>query len=136
MGKDSLLNNYAPDHPFVTGDSDGLNRVLGWGYSCDEHDYEHFEDEEEHEEEEKDNEGHTYDKWQSLGYQVKRGEKAAYNFYGKSIFTKDQVTKIKSRYISHCWKCYIEVDSQYQSKCSNCGWLECPGCGSCRCNKP
>ncbi|GAD78651.1 MULTISPECIES: hypothetical protein [Vibrio] len=37
------------------------------------------------------NEGHTYDKWRELGYQVRRGEKAAYKYYGKSIFTRDQV---------------------------------------------
>lgn len=36
-------------------------------------------------------EGHTYEKWQELGYQVKKGEKAAYRFYGNNIFTRDQV---------------------------------------------
>ena len=40
--------------------------------------------------------GHTYDKWQELGYQVKKGEKAAYKYYGQSIFTKDQVFKVNS----------------------------------------
>jgi hypothetical protein len=38
--------------------------------------------------------GHTYEKWQQLGYQVRRGEKAAYKYYGKSIFTEDQVDEI------------------------------------------
>ena len=35
--------------------------------------------------------GHTYDKWQELGYQVKKGEKYAYKMYGQYIFTRDQV---------------------------------------------
>ena len=35
--------------------------------------------------------GHTYEKWLELGYQVRSGEKAAYKYYGKSIFTADQV---------------------------------------------
>ena len=29
--------------------------------------------------------GHTYEKWQELGYQVKRGEKAAYQYYGQGL---------------------------------------------------
>jgi hypothetical protein len=39
-------------------------------------------------------EGHTYDKWLELGYQVKRGEKAAYKYYGRYIFESDQVVRI------------------------------------------
>jgi hypothetical protein len=38
--------------------------------------------------------GHTYNKWRELGYQVRRGEKAAYKYYGKSIFTREQVEEI------------------------------------------
>jgi len=38
-------------------------------------------------------EGHTYENWIKNGYQVKKGEKAAYKYYGKSIFTKDQVVR-------------------------------------------
>lgn len=35
--------------------------------------------------------GHTYEVWQRLGYQVKKGEKAAYKHYGNYVFTRDQV---------------------------------------------
>ena len=38
--------------------------------------------------------GHTYDKWQELGYQVKKGAKADYNHYGQSIFKQHQVVYI------------------------------------------
>ncbi len=36
---------------------------------------------------------HTYEKWQELGYQVKRNEKPEYKMYGKKIYTRDQVFK-------------------------------------------
>lgn len=35
--------------------------------------------------------GHTYEKWQELGYQVNKGQKSTYLFYGNNIFTRDQV---------------------------------------------
>ena len=34
---------------------------------------------------------HTYENWLKKGYQVKKGEKAAYKFYGQYIFRRDQV---------------------------------------------
>ena len=78
--------------------------------------------------------GHTYEKWQELGYQVKRGEKAAYEYYGNYIFTRDQVVSISGEeeaYVNHCWSCGRTVDSDYCNKCSSCGWYECNKCGSC-----
>jgi len=42
----------------------------------------------------RENESHTYDKWLELGYQVRKGEKYAYKFYGKYMFTRDQVAKL------------------------------------------
>jgi hypothetical protein len=37
--------------------------------------------------------GHTYEKWQELGYQVRKGEKARYCYYGKHVFSRDQVVR-------------------------------------------
>lgn len=93
MGKDSLLNNYAPDHPFVTGDTEGLNRVLGWNnsYSPTEHDeyeYEYLEDEED---------SRTYDEWLSIGRQVQRGEKS-HKSNGKALFYFSQTKPVETSY--------------------------------------
>jgi len=38
--------------------------------------------------------GHTYDKWQQLGYQVKSSEHYSYKHYGHEIFLEDQVVKL------------------------------------------
>ena len=60
--------------------------------------------------------GHTYEKWQELGYQVKKGQKAAYQFYGNNIFTRDQVVHTyeedeEEEYHNHCFNCQSAVDS-------------------------
>jgi len=84
--------------------------------------------------------GHTYEKWQELGYQVKKGERHSFNYYGNKCFTRDQVVRIdcideeEESYLNHCWNCKKTVDSDYQAKCSNCGWLECSSCQACGCN--
>ena len=81
--------------------------------------------------------GHTYDKWQKLGYQVKKGEVASYHLYGKNIFTEDQVIEVSgqsSEYHNHCWNCGQDVDSNDESQCDDCGWLSCSNCNSCKCN--
>ena len=82
--------------------------------------------------------GHTYDKWQELGFQVKKGERHSFNHYGNKCFTRDQVVKIDDDeedepYVNHCWKCKETVDSDYEEKCTDCGWLECASCGACGC---
>lgn len=41
-------------------------------------------------------ESHSYENWLKRGYQVKRGEVAAYKYYGNHIFKRSQVVK-KSR---------------------------------------
>ena len=41
-------------------------------------------------------EAHTYDEWNSLGYHIRRGEKAT-RIKGKLVFTKAQVNKRLSR---------------------------------------
>ncbi len=35
------------------------------------------------------------------------------------------------RYSSHCWKCKAPIDSEFNLKCSLCGWYICSVCGSC-----
>ena len=82
--------------------------------------------------------GHTYDKWQELGFQVKKGERHSFNHYCNKCFTIDQVVKIDDDeedepYVNHCWKCKKTVDSDYQKKCSACGWLKCSRCRACGC---
>jgi len=77
--------------------------------------------------------GHTYDKWQELGYQVKRGETAAYTHYGKKIFVKNQV--VKKAYQNHCWRCGDNISSKYDEKCYVCGMFICSSCGACFCDK-
>ena len=39
---------------------------------------------------------HTAKKWKELGYSVKYGERYSYKFYGKEIFTPEQVEKSSS----------------------------------------
>ncbi|UUO25443.1 hypothetical protein FGD67_21160 [Colwellia sp. M166] len=56
--------------------------------------------------------GHTYEKWQELGYQVKKGQKAAYRFYGNNIFTRDQVVNVDED----------DEESEYHNHCFNCQW--------------
>ncbi len=83
--------------------------------------------------------GHTYDKWQELGYQVKRGESAAYKYYGNNVFTRDQVVPVSNHYdddydyANHCWNCKSDVDSDSNYQCRRCSWLKCD-CGSCGCD--
>lgn len=79
-------------------------------------------------------EGHTYDKWQELGYQVIRGETASYTYYGNKIFTRDQVVKIKKSYRNHCWNCGESINSRINSKCYECEMYECDNCGCCMCD--
>ncbi len=78
-------------------------------------------------------EGHTYDKWQELGYQVKRGETATYTYYGKKIFVKNQV--VKKTYQNHCWMCGDKISSEYDEKCYVCGMFICSSCGACFCDR-
>jgi hypothetical protein len=40
--------------------------------------------------------GHTYDKWKEMGYQVKKGEKHTFNYYGNKTFYPSQVVKKKT----------------------------------------
>lgn len=79
---------------------------------------------------------HTYNKWKELGYQVKKGESAAYKLYGKSIFTRDQVTKGnegKFEYKNTCFNCGRDVESSSDEQCGSCNWLIC-SCGACGCD--
>lgn len=83
--------------------------------------------------------GHTYEKWQEMGYQVKKGQKAAYRFYGNNIFTRDQVVSIEdddeeSEYHNHCFYCQNDVDSSSEEQCDECDWLICSNCHSCGCD--
>lgn len=89
MGKDSLLNNFAPDHPFVTGDTEGLNRILG-GNDYSYNTYPYDEDEEDN--------SHTYDGWISVGRQVKAGEKS-HKLNGKHLFYYFQTKPVESKYV-------------------------------------
>lgn len=34
----------------------------------------------------------------------------------------------------HCFSCHTNLNSDVNKKCSACGWLICPTCGSCGCN--
>jgi hypothetical protein len=83
--------------------------------------------------------GHTYDKWQELGCQVKRGETYSFKHYGNKCFTRDQVVRIEfdeeedDSYVNHCWNCKETVDSDDQDYCSDCNWLVCSNCGCCGC---
>ena len=90
MGKDSLLNNYAPDHPFVTGEG------LGGFDSYDspeyvEYEYEDFEDDGDEED------SRTYDGWLSVGRQVQRGEKS-HRSNGRSLFYFSQTKPVETIY--------------------------------------
>ncbi len=87
MGKDSLLNNYTSSHPFVTGDTEGLNRILG-DESCiyNSSIYDEYEDDEDV--------SRTYDEWLSVGRQVQAGEKS-HKAKGKYFFYLSQTKPIK-----------------------------------------
>jgi hypothetical protein len=79
--------------------------------------------------------GHTYEKLQELGYQVNKGQKAAYRFYGNNIFTRDQVVNIddddeECEYHNHCFNCQNDVDSSSEEQCKVCYWLICSYCSS------
>lgn len=82
--------------------------------------------------------GHTYNKWQELGYQVKKGETAAYRYYGNNIFTRDQVVNTdeddESEYHNNCFNCRNDVHSSSEEQCEECDWLICSHCNSCGCD--
>jgi hypothetical protein len=71
--------------------------------------------------------GHTYEKWLELGYQVRKGEKSAYRYYGNNILTRVQVvnTDGKDEYRNHCFNCKKDVDSSSEEQCD---WLICSHC--------
>lgn len=127
MGKDSLLNNYPPDHPFVTGDTQGLNRILG-GWDNTPNVSEYCEEIEEEDEEE----SRTYDGWLNVGRQVLRGEKSHRSF-GKSLFYRSQTKSLESSRIAKCHNCSSELDSNTHKICKECGWMICRECYSCGC---
>ena len=35
--------------------------------------------------------------------------------------------------ITHCYNCKRGLDSRAHARCSRCGWIVCPSCGSCGC---
>jgi len=84
---------------------------------------------------------HTYDKWQELGYQVKRGETSAYVHYGKHVFTRSQVQELGSSYEddydrsyeNHCWNCGEHISSDSEEYCDDCEMFVCSNCGECMC---
>lgn len=39
-------------------------------------------------------------------------------------------------YVSHCWNCHSEINSEYCDMCDECEWYECNECNACGCNKP
>ena len=70
---------------------------------------------------------------------LKKGEKAAYRFYGNNIFTRDQVVNSddddeESEYHNHCFNCQKDVDSSSEEQCEKCDWLICSHCNSCGCD--
>ena len=59
--------------------------------------------------------GHTYDKWQELGYQVKRGEKHSFNYFGNKCFTRDQVVRINDE-LHGCHETEEESEYEYEER--------------------
>jgi len=49
----------------------------------------------------KDSKDHTAKVWKELGYSVKYGETYAYKFYGKEIFTHDQVQRMAANRVKY-----------------------------------
>lgn len=47
------------------------------------------------------NKDHSEKKWKELGYRIKNGETYSYKYYGKEIFTQEQVEKIGSYQIRY-----------------------------------
>lgn len=47
------------------------------------------------------NKDHSEKVWKKLGYRIKRGESYSYRFYGKEIYTPNQVEKIGSYEIKY-----------------------------------
>ena len=84
---------------------------------------------------------HTYNKWDELGYQVKRGETSAYVHYGQHIFTRSQVVRMGSSseddynrsYENHCWNCREHISSDFEEYCDDCEMFICSNCGECMC---
>ncbi|OCH04846.1 hypothetical protein [Aliivibrio fischeri] len=124
MGKDSLLNNYSADHPFVTGDIDFLG---DWEES---EDYHEFDDDDDDDEEEEDS--RSYDGWLKIGRQVLRGEKS-HRINGQSLFYLSQTKKIKESRIAKCNGCGKTLRSENHKDCKDCGWMICRNCYSCGC---
>lgn len=75
--------------------------------------------------------GHSYEKWQDLGFQVKKGETASYKHYGVPMFKKNQVIKkscsnTNSKH-GFCDKCGEELrGNKSKSLCYEC-WIKVPG---------
>jgi len=36
---------------------------------------------------------------------------------------------------ARCFRCRAELDSETNTKCRQCGWLECHECGACGCDR-
>ncbi len=35
-------------------------------------------------------------------------------------------------YINYCWRCKADINSNYNRRCSKCGWYICNNCGACK----
>lgn len=70
------------------------------------------------------NKDHTEAVWKRLGYQIKSGETYSYKFYGREIFTPDQVERV-GRYSNR-----ISNNKTFISTLSYDDDPNCPECGS------